>query len=68
MKHRSLVLHPQSGTTEKQQVQDMTIGYNSTLYTRSKEHSRLKREKETSYKEESEINNSESIILSRLVS
>ena len=33
----------------------MTIGYNSTLYTRSREHSRLKREKETSYKEEPEI-------------
>ena len=46
----------------------MTIGYNSTLYKRSREHSRLKREKETSYKEESEINNSKTIILLRLVS
>ena len=33
----------------------MTIGYNSTLYTISREHSRLKREKEISYKEEPEI-------------
>ena len=33
----------------------MTVDYNSTLYKRSKEHSRLKREKETSYKEEPEI-------------
>ena len=45
----------------------MTIGYNSTLYTRSRENSRLKREKETSYKEESEINKSKTIILVRLV-
>ena len=35
----------------------MTIDYNSTLYIRSREHSRLKREKETSYKEEPEIIN-----------
>ena len=33
----------------------MTIDYNLTLYKRSREHSRLKREKETSYKEEPEI-------------
>ena len=46
----------------------MAIGYNSTLYTRSREHSRLKREKETYYKEELEINNSKTIILIRLVS
>ena len=45
----------------------MTIDYNPTLYKRSREHSRLKREKETSYKEESEINNSKTIILIILV-